>query len=430
MKKLLLALTFVSTLSLSAQTGDASADSTDTGYNKWSLELNGGVNKPSKPFAENYFTATPSFFTADLGARYMFNNKVGIKFDIGYSRLQAKDNSIAPFTTHYYRADVQGVVNMGRVLNFETWTKRIGFLAHAGGGYGQFKSDDQEYTDRVGNFIIGLTGQFKLSNRVVITGDFTSMTDLFQNRTFDGTSRIHEQRGWEGGIFTGTIGLTVYLGRHEQHADWYIDTDKNKEEIDALKKRIGDLETYTNDTDKDGIMDGLDAEPNSKPGLAVDSKGRTIDLNGNGIPDELESYMNKTYGPGGTSNTNTNINNTPNNSALVKALINDGYVTCYFDLNKSTPTNVSTEGIDFILTYLRNNPTATVDIIGHADEVGRSAYNDKLSQARANNVKNTLVKAKVDPSRLNVVAAGEDASVDKDSAGARKLVRRVTFKVK
>jgi OOP family OmpA-OmpF porin len=48
--------------------------------------------------------------------------------------------------------------------------------------------------------------------------------------------------------------------------------------------------------------------------------------------------------------------------------INGGYVATYFDFDKSTPTNVSTEGIDFILTYLRNNPSASVDIIGHADE--------------------------------------------------------------
>jgi OOP family OmpA-OmpF porin len=36
-----------------------------------------------------------------------------------------------------------------------------------------------------------------------------------------------------------------------------------------------------------------------------------------------------------------------------------------------------------ISTYLRNNPTASVDIIGHADELGRTAYNDKLSNERA-----------------------------------------------
>ncbi|MBU2060901.1 MAG: OmpA family protein, partial [Bacteroidetes bacterium] len=118
------------------------------------------------------------------------------------------------------------------------------------------------------------------------------------------------------------------------------------------------------------------------------------------------------------------------NNELISKLINGGYVATYFDFNKSTPTNVSTEGFDFILTYLRNNPSASVDIIGHADEIGRTAYNDKLSNARAQKVKSILLKAKVDASRLNVVAAGEDNSVEKDSELARKLVRRVTFRVK
>ncbi len=428
MKKLLLTLTFVSTLSLSAQTDtETSSDSTDNGFNKWSLELNGGVNKPSAPFAPGYFAATPSFFNVDFGARYMFNNKFGVKFDVAYYKLQDNESSM-PFNTKYYRADIQGVANIGRIMNFETWTKRIGALIHLGGGYMQFRSDNLDYTDRGGNFIVGITGQYKLAKRVVLTGDFTSVTNVSQDKTFDGTSGTGQLRGFSGGIFSGTIGLTVYLGSHDEHADWYVDTNKNDEELDALKKRLADMETYTADTDKDGVMDGLDAEPNSKPGLAVDSKGRTVDLNGNGIPDELESYMQKTYGD--SNKGGSNVTNVQNNSALVKALINDGYVTCYYDYNKSTPTNVSTEGIDFILTYLRNNPTATVDIIGHADEIGKTPYNEKLSQARANNVKSILMKAKIDPSRLNVVAAGEDDSVDKDSAGARKLVRRVTFKVK
>ncbi|MEG0851323.1 MAG: OmpA family protein, partial [Flavobacterium sp.] len=42
----------------------------------------------------------------------------------------------------------------------------------------------------------------------------------------------------------------------------------------------------------------------------------------------------------------------------------------------------------------------------------------------------TLIKANINPSRLNVIGAGEDTSVNKDSDGARKLVRRVTFRVK
>jgi OOP family OmpA-OmpF porin len=52
---------------------------------------------------------------------------------------------------------------------------------------------------------------------------------------------------------------------------------------------------------------------------------------------------------------------------LIRSLINGGLAT-YFDFDKSTPSNVSTTG-NFVLTYLRNNPSASVDIIGHADEL-------------------------------------------------------------
>lgn len=428
MKKLLLTFTLVSALTMSAQTEPVKvtteASDTDSGYNKWSVELNGGVNKPQNPFTPGYNTSTPSPWNADLGVRYMFNNKFGIKGDIGYYKFKSGDDS-ADFESDYYRASIQGVANLGRIMNFETWTKTLGLLGHAGAGYAQFKSDGQSYTDRMGNFIIGLTGQIKLSDRIVLTGDFTSITNVRQNYSFDGNTNVSSARGFNGGIFTGTVGLTVYLGKHAKHADWYVESDKTKEDIENLQQRVGDLETMLNDSDKDGVPDYLDVEPNSITGVAVDTKGRAVDRNNNGVPDELESYLQKTYGDGVLGKENT-----PTNNELVKALINDGYVTTYFDFDKTTPTNVSTEGIDFILTYLRNNPSASVDIIGHADEIGRSAYNDKLSNGRANNVKNTLLKANIDASRLNVIPAGEDNSVDKDSPGARKLVRRVTFRIK
>jgi OOP family OmpA-OmpF porin len=155
----------------------------------------------------------------------------------------------------------------------------------------------------------------------------------------------------------------------------------------------------------------------------VDSKGRAIDLNNNNVPDELENYLIANY-------VNKKDQSTATDNELIRNLINGGYVATYFDFDKTNPTTVSTEGIDFILTYLRNNPTASVDIIGHADELGRTAYNDKLSNERAANVKKILMKANIDASRLNVIAAGEDNSVEKDSEGARKLVRKVTFRIK
>ena len=417
MKKLMFALVLATAVStVNAQT--MNEKTTENDYNKWSIELAGGVNKTQRPMTAGYFTSTPSPYVIDLGARYMFNNKFGLKADFGYNSFEGKNNSIS-FDTKYYRADLQAVANLGRIMNFETWTNTIGLLGHAGFGLAQLEDEKSAIKDRMGNFIAGVTGQIKLSNRVALTGDFTTILNAAQDVTFDAAT-ARASRGFGGILFNGTVGVTVYLGKNAKHADWVSSTDSSNE----LKDRVAAIEAKMADADNDGVADYLDTEKGTASGALVNTKGQSIDKNNNGIDDATEAFILKNYGANGTNNSGVY------NNDLIKSLINGGYVATYFDFNKSTPTNVSTEGIDFILTYLRNNPSASVDITGYADEIGRSAYNDKLSNARATNVKNTLVKANIAASRLNVIGAGEDASVQKDSNAARKLVRRVTFMVK
>jgi len=420
MKKLFLTLLFASGLAnINAQT--ETEKNTETGYNKWSIEVNGGVNKATGLLSDGYYSALGAPFSVDFGARYMFNNKFGLKTDFGFSSFKSQSKSL-PFKSEYRRIDIQGVLNLARVMNFEEFTKNFNLLLHTGFGYGIVRGSENPNNDQVGNFIVGLGGQYKISNKMAFNFDVTSTTNFRQDKTFDGKTDVTRRAGFAGGIFTTSVGLTFYLGKNEQHADWYVES-KN----DEWKEKVGELEKLMNDSDKDGVPDYLDTEPNTMPGVAVNTKGIAIDKNNNSVPDEIESYMNKTYGDGKKT---VNEDVYKSNNELVKNFINEGYITVYFDFNKSVPTNVSTTGIDFILNYLRTNPTASVDIIGHADELGNSTYNNKLSVDRSNNVKNVLIKAKIAESRLNVVPAGEDASVEKDSELARKLVRRVTFRVK
>lgn len=420
MKKLILTLVCAAAFTtVSAQTETAKT-AANTDYNKWSIELAGGFNKPERPMTAGYFTSTPSPYVIDLGARYMFNNKFGLKADFGYNSFEGKDESKS-FDTKYYRADIQAVANLGRIMNFETWTQSLGLLAHAGFGLAMLEREDPSYVkDRMGNFMAGVTGQIKLTDRIALTGDFTTILNAAQNAAFDGASTPNAS-GFSGILFNGTVGVAVYLGKNTKHADWVTLVDKD---VLALTDRVDNIENKMLDSDNDGVADYLDQEANTASGALVNTKGVSVDANNNNVPDDVEKYIMENY----TSKTDKSP--MLSNNELIKSLINGGYVATYFDFDKSTPTNVSTEGIDFILTYLRNNPTASVDIIGHADEIGRSAYNDKLSNARAAKVKSILLKANVAASRLNVIAAGEDNSVNKDSELARKLVRKVTFRIK
>lgn len=375
MKKIVIILAFsLGFTSLHAQTENTSND-----YNKWSIELGGGVNKPQKPFSDNYFTSTPSPWVGDLGVRYMFNNKFGLKLDFGYNSLTSKNNSL-DFDSKYYRVDLQAVANLGRIMNFETWTKSIGLLGHAGFGYAQLRNDNFKGADEMGNFIAGITGQIKLSDRFALTGDFSSIFNSSQDRSFDG-AYLPENRGFSGLIFNGTVGLTMYLGKNTKHADWTV-----------LSENV-DLTAY------DNKLAELEAQIKNIPSKEV----------------IVEKPV-----------TNTVVEN----KDVMKEMINDKYYSVYFDFNKSTPIENSTAAIDVVLTYLRKNPSASLDIIGYADQVGRSEYNEKLSNTRATNVKTIFEKAGIASSRLNVVAAGADTSIQKDSEEARRLARRVTFKVK
>uniref|UniRef100_UPI0037533675 outer membrane beta-barrel protein n=1 Tax=Flavobacterium sp. TaxID=239 RepID=UPI0037533675 len=207
MKKIFLTLIFALAInSLTAQ--NEAVETKPIGFNQWSFELAGGFNKPQRPMTAGYSTSVVSPYTVELGARYMFNNKFGLKADFGYNSFTGKNESI-DFDSKYYRVDIQGVANLGRMMSFETWTNTFGLLGHAGFGLSFLERKDPTYVkDRMGNFMIGVTGQIKLTDRIALTGDFTTITNAKQSFAFDGAS-TNNIRGFNGSLFTGTVGLTV-----------------------------------------------------------------------------------------------------------------------------------------------------------------------------------------------------------------------------
>ncbi|MDH1602187.1 MULTISPECIES: OmpA family protein [unclassified Empedobacter] len=386
-------------------------------YNKWSIEANGGANKATKGFSNGYFMQTPSFYHVDLGVRYMFNPKFGLKLDGAYDRLKEGEDS-KRFRTNYYRVDLQGVANLGRIMNFEDWTKSIGLLAHAGAGYSWMTREDDglfDNADNMGNIIVGLTPQLKLSDRIALTGDVTYIRNIRQQNNYDFTSKM-DTRGLDGDMWNATLGLTFYLGGNQKHADWTFETTRKD-----LEDRIANIEQMLKDTDGDGVADYLDQEPDSAPGAVVDTKGVTIDHNGNGIPDNIEEYIKQNAGG------NTTI---VNDADFLEQMINSGIINVYFDYNSDKPYQQSVGGIKFVSEYLKAKPNAQIDILGYADPVGSDSYNKDLSRRRAENVKAILVSQGANASQLTTVGEGEDKEFKNSQVSSHQLARRVVFRVK
>lgn len=416
MKKVVLPLLLLGLTSATVSAQETTTNSND--YNKWSIDVNGGINKPTNPMSPEYNVKALNFFHADLGFRYMFNTKFGMKLHAGYDVFNSDDNG-PEFETKLITVGLQGYANLGRIMEFESWTQRLNLLGHMGVGVGQMKNDRYEGEDHIGLFMLGMTGQIRLSDRISLNADVTMNNTIYQHKTWDGGAYDTSNPGFDGTYYTASLGLSIALGKHEKHADWFI--DNKSDELEELEKRVADMETMMNDTDKDGVPDYLDSEPNTITGVAVDSKGRTIDRNGNGVPDELESYI--------ESKTSSSTGKGGDGVGLAE-MINNGYVNVYFDFNKDQPNAQSVSGINFLVRYLKQNPSVGADVIGYADEIGDSAYNRDLSNRRAQNVRQILIDAGIDGSRLNIVGNGEDNSVNKNNKHARQVVRRVTFQLK
>ena len=428
MKKLLLLLSLFVLTSAIAQEEEVNGGMQESVYNRWSVDLNGGLSRPTTPFMPGYYVEDLSFFHVDLGARYMFNPKFGMKVDFGYDNFENPKDVLA-FKSQYYRVNLQGVLNVGRALNFEEFTESFNIQAHGGLGYSFMNSNNFNGNDNMANVLIGLTGQYKLTEKVALNADFTMINNIRQHYTFDGTSgfgNVPDNRGFNGTLYNATIGLSIYLGSNDMHADWAYEMQDEKQA--EMEDRLAEIETMMNDTDRDGVPDYLDVENNTTNGVAVDAKGRAIDLNNNGIPDELERYVEaKTKEAVAVSNgTNGTTGGRGNKSPL--ELINQGYINIFFDTDSFDPKSSSTNDLYFVINYLRDNPSATADIIGTADTRGSNAYNNELSRKRAERVKSIVEKAGIAGSRMTIIPQGED-TLGEGSANL-SLVRKVTFKIK
>jgi len=100
-----------------------------------------------------------------------------------------------------------------------------------------------------------------------------------------------------------------------------------------------------------------------------------------------------------------------------------------FDLNKATIKPESYPILDEAAAILTNHPEISVEIQGHTCSLGSSAYNLKLSDMRANSVRNYLImKHMIEPYRLIARGCGETQPIaDNNTEEGRKKNRRVDF---
>jgi outer membrane protein OmpA-like peptidoglycan-associated protein len=98
-----------------------------------------------------------------------------------------------------------------------------------------------------------------------------------------------------------------------------------------------------------------------------------------------------------------------------------------FDFDKSVVKEGSYADIKSLADFMKQYPQTTTTVEGHTDAIGSDAYNQGLSERRANAVRDVLVEQHgIDVNRVSAVGYGESRPVaDNDSESGRAINRRV-----
>lgn len=79
----------------------------------------------------------------------------------------------------------------------------------------------------------------------------------------------------------------------------------------------------------------------------------------------------------------------------------------FYDFDKATLRPESTEALDKLIALLNENPNVTIELSAHTDYRGSAAYNERLSQRRAESVVNYLIEHGIAQDRLSPVGYGK-----------------------
>lgn len=198
------------------------------------------------------------------------------------------------------------------------------------------------------------------------------------------------------------------------------------------------------DTDGDGIADKDDACPN-EAGLAALAGCPDGDADGvadkddecpteagpaenNGCPwpdGDGDSVFDKDDKCPEVAGTVAN-NGCPEVSEEVQKELNEYARTILFDTGKSSLKPESTKVFVDIIRILDEYPNAQFTVEGHTDSVGSDALNQKLSEERANSVRDFLIEEGIDARRLTAVGFGESKPIATNDTRAGKTLNRRT----
>lgn len=404
-------------------------------FNDWSISAGAGVpllqsadmTSIKNGNGKNLFGYS-AYVSVDKAITHAFG--INLQYDRGETRqgyASTKDHVALPDKqiagrTQYDAISVLGDVNFSNILRRVDNKSPYRWALHGYAGIGtiayrSYRQDPGPYNQTL-NFekkpfklgsLFGQTGaglKFKVNNRIdiegrvmyVVTGD-----DEFDGAGVGQTGYNLTEDQISDNFFNTTLGITLKLGKHESHLMWHDPLQEIYYKLDVLADKTQDIEVCKKgDVDNDGVCDDWDRQLDTPAGARVDGAGVALDVDLDGVID-LNDKCVTVPGPVENNGCPLTVNNSDTGVVTDAASILKGIE---FDLNSDRilPSNI--EILNNAINYI-NSSNSKFRIVGATDTRGTDRYNQRLSERRANNVKNYLIQHGVDQSKLEVVGRGE-----------------------
>lgn len=364
MKKLLIVLAFAGvTMSSMAQDADPTLKysvATNSFWSNWYLQFNAnwsafystqehGMNLATSPVKE--FRGAPG---ASVAIGKWFTPGLGLRTKV-YGIWGRQVNTETKEEYKYWNAQEQAVFNLSNLFCGYNPTRVWNLSAFAGAGV-ERNMDEANYAM---SFSTGLISQWRLGKRVSLN---LEAGWLYKEHDADGNATLTHGRegiGWEShdNQLYGEIGLTFNLGKATWEKTPDVDAIKalSQAQIDALNAQLADANA------ENARLKNLLA--NQKPAPAPAAQ-------------VVKEYA-----------------GTP--------------VSVFFNINKATVASAKDlVNVKGVAEYAKS-ANANLLVTGYADSAtGSAAYNQKLSEKRADTVANELVKMGVSRDNIQTVGKG------------------------
>lgn len=202
-------------------------------------------------------------------------------------------------------------------------------------------------------------------------------------------------------FFNVQLGMTFKLGPNKENLMWFDPLQDIYGNINMLASRVVDVEVCKKgDLDNDGVCDDWDRELNTPAGARVDGAGVALDADLDGVIDLYDQCVTV---PGPVENNGCPLANQAPVAVTPQQRNLEG-IEFDFDSDRILPTN--TPILNNAVNYI-NSSNATFTVVGNTDAAGTEAYNQGLSERRANSVKSYLIRNGVPASKLSAIGLGE-----------------------